>query len=96
MSQITESHGCGYPCPASRPSENEGVHEVGFISSSIMRSLPLSHSDALVHSSAAALEESRVLRAWDPLGGHHVAEGGNNRCFLDRMGSYPGGQNSEW
>ncbi len=63
---------------------------------SLMQSLPLSHSDALVHSSAAALEESRVLRAWDPLGGHHVAEGGNNRCFLDRMGSYPGGQNSEW
>ncbi len=35
VSQITESHGCSYPCPASRPSENEGVHEVGFISYAI-------------------------------------------------------------
>ncbi len=97
VSQITGSHGCGYPCPASGPSENEGVHEVGFISSSqpIMQFLPLSHSDALVHSSAAALEEGRVLCAWGPPGGHNVAEGGNDRRILDRMGSYRGGQNSE-
>ncbi|XP_051988692.1 uncharacterized protein LOC127648137 [Xyrauchen texanus] len=76
MSQATGSYGCGYTCPAFGPSENEGVHEVGFNSSSqpFKRSPPLCHSDVLVHSSAAPLEERRVLRTWDPSWGDYAAE----------------------
>ncbi|KAI2664020.1 Actin cytoskeleton-regulatory complex protein end3 [Labeo rohita] len=97
MSQTTGSYGFGCPCPASRSSENEGVHEVGFISSfqPITRSLPLCHSDAYLHGSAAPLEECRVLHSGNRPQGHQVTKGGNDRRILNRMGSHSGGQNSE-
>ncbi|XP_021322973.1 uncharacterized protein [Danio rerio] len=97
MSQTTRSHGLGYSCPATRPFENEGVHEVGFISSSqpVMRSLPVCHSLARVHNSAAPLEERRVLRSWEPPRGCHDAQSGNDRCLADRVGRHTGGQDSE-
>nr|XP_009302985.2 uncharacterized protein LOC103911649 [Danio rerio] len=97
MSQTTRSHGLVYSCPATRPFENEGVHEVGFISSSqpVMGSLPVCHSLALVHNSAAPLEERRVLRSWEPPRGCHDAQSGNDRCLADRVGRHTGGQDSE-
>ncbi|XP_073690968.1 uncharacterized protein [Garra rufa] len=97
MSQTTGSYGFGCPCPAFRPAENEGVHEVGFISSSqpITRSLPLCLGDARLHCSAAPLEECGVLRSWNSPRGNHDAQSCDDRCLLNRVGCHTGGQNSE-
>ncbi|KAI2661921.1 hypothetical protein H4Q32_007626 [Labeo rohita] len=97
MSQTTGSYGLGGPCPAFRPSENEGVHEVGFISSSqpITRSLPLCLGDAHMHGSAARLGECGVLLSGNSPWGNHDAQSCDDRCLLNRMGCHTGGQNSE-
>ncbi len=88
-SQTKGSYGFSCPCPTSGPSENEGSSF-----QPITRSLPLCHSDALVHSSAAALEKCSFT-LMGPTGGHHVAESGNDRRVLNRMGNHPGKQNIE-
>ncbi len=56
------------------------------------------HSVTVTRSCIAALRHWRKADFYAhgaPLGGHKVAEGGNDRRILDRMGSYRGGQNSE-
>ncbi|XP_067306913.1 uncharacterized protein [Pseudorasbora parva] len=97
MSQATGSYGFSYPVFATRTPEDEGVHEMGFVTTfqPVTRSLPLCNSDAHLRCSSAPLEERRLLRTGYPSGDCHVAESRDDGRVPNRLGCHPGGQNCE-
>ncbi|XP_067302267.1 uncharacterized protein [Pseudorasbora parva] len=96
-SQATGSYGFSYPVFATRTPEDEGVHEMGFVTTfqSVTRSLPLCNSDAHLRCSSAPLEERGLLRTGYPSGDCHVAESRDDGRVPNRLGCHPGGQNCE-
>ncbi|XP_067312120.1 uncharacterized protein [Pseudorasbora parva] len=97
MSQATGSYGFSYPVFATRTPEDEGVHEMGFVTTfqPVTRSLPLCNSDTHLRCSSAPLEERGLLRTGYPSGDCHVAESRDDGRVPNRLGCHPGGQNCE-
>ncbi len=82
---------------ASGTSENESVHEMGFVST-FHPLRDLCHSVTVTRACTEALGHWRSADFYaqgTPLGTGDVAESCDDRCILNRLGCHPGGNNSE-